>query len=149
MGDLDFFKEAPLDVILNARNEEDDTVLSVVVLENYLDCCEVICKSCPLLATHQTHSNRYTALQHAAYGGRLEMMKLIITAGNKIDLEQQDIESQRGVQKAHLKKTLMLRDLKEEAAMHNKGKTPLLIAITMAELDDSPGNNTFTAASVS
>ncbi|PIA27422.1 hypothetical protein AQUCO_07800039v1 [Aquilegia coerulea] len=201
MGDLDFFKEAALDVLLNARDENDDTVLSAVIFKNRLDCCDVICERCPLLVFHQTRTHGCTALHHAAFRGRLEMMKLIISAGVKADLEyEQDIESQR-VHKVHPMKTLTLRDhngdsvlhkpvynykpeavkllieadpdnalltaanLKNDTPLHcavggrsnleiakllieaypdfpyganSEGKTPLLIAIAKAELDDSP-----------
>ncbi|PIA27420.1 hypothetical protein AQUCO_07800037v1 [Aquilegia coerulea] len=119
MGDLDFFKEAPLDVILNARNNDDDTVLSVVIYENHLDCCAVICERCPSLVFHQTSTYGYFALGHAAYRERLEMMKLIISAGVKADSEDQQDISTQGVHKTTPRKTaLTLRSHKGETAMH-------------------------------
>ncbi|KAF5182808.1 hypothetical protein FRX31_027605, partial [Thalictrum thalictroides] len=118
-GDLEFFKKAPLDVLLDARDGEDDSILSIAVKGYYLECCEVICRSCPSLLYHQTRPYGYTPLHHAAYRGNIEIVKLIISACFKADLEyQEDIERQGG-DKAHPRKTLTLRDTDYgENAMH-------------------------------
>ncbi|PIA27418.1 hypothetical protein AQUCO_07800035v1 [Aquilegia coerulea] len=108
-GDLEFFKNAPLDVLLNARDGNDDSVLSHAVYSNHLDCCEVICKRCPSLLYQQTRPKGHTPLHHAAYSGNLPILKLLISTCAKADLEyQQDIEG-KGGDKTHPRKTLTLR----------------------------------------
>ncbi|KAF5191169.1 hypothetical protein FRX31_019247 [Thalictrum thalictroides] len=86
-GDLKFLKEAPLDILLNARDSNDDTVLSMVVYDNRLDCCEVICERCPSLLYHQPRQGGNTPLHHAAYWGYLDILKLLISTCDKADQE--------------------------------------------------------------
>ncbi|PIA27410.1 hypothetical protein AQUCO_07800033v1 [Aquilegia coerulea] len=139
-GDVEFFKKAPLDVLLNARDGEDDTVLSVAVKGYHLECCEVICNRCPSLLYHQTRPYGYTPLHHAAYRGKVEIVKLIISACVKADLEyQQDIERQGG-DKAHPRKTLTLRDTYYgENAMHKSTHNNQLEAVKLL-IEADPDN---------
>ncbi|KAF5204191.1 Ankyrin repeat [Thalictrum thalictroides] len=86
-GDLKFLKEAPVEILLNARDSNDATVLSMVVYDNRLDCCEVICERCPSLLYHNPRHGRNTPLHSAAYSGNLDILKLLISACDKADQE--------------------------------------------------------------
>ncbi|KAF5196345.1 Ankyrin repeat-containing protein [Thalictrum thalictroides] len=117
-GDLEFFQNTPLDVLMNVRDNEDDCILSMLVKGYFLECCEVICRRCPSLIYHQTRAYKTAAIHHAAYRGDVEIMKLIISVCLKADWEyQQGIESQGG-DKAHPLKTFTMRDIYGENAMH-------------------------------
>ncbi|KAF5175782.1 hypothetical protein FRX31_034630 [Thalictrum thalictroides] len=160
-GDLEFFKKAPLDILLNARDGNDDNILSIALKRCYVECCEVICRRCPSLLYHQNRPYGFTPLHHAAYAGKIEIVKLIISACVKAGLENQEYIESHGGDKAHPRKILTLRDTYYgENAMHKstnnnqleaakllieadpdnemlravnkKGETPLLIAINRA-----------------
>ncbi|KAL5703039.1 hypothetical protein ACHQM5_028182 [Ranunculus cassubicifolius] len=65
-GDVEFFKVAPEDILLNSTDEDGRSVLACAVSKNHLQCCEEICARCPSLIYHQ-NKNGNTALHHAVW----------------------------------------------------------------------------------
>ncbi|PIA29082.1 hypothetical protein AQUCO_06300041v1 [Aquilegia coerulea] len=78
-GDVEFFKTVASDVLLNSMDGDGESVLSVAVKHSHLDCCKEILKNCPSLLYHQS-SYQHTALHHATWDGKPEIVKFLISA---------------------------------------------------------------------
>ncbi|PIA45202.1 hypothetical protein AQUCO_01700619v1 [Aquilegia coerulea] len=91
-GDVEFFKQAALDVLLNARDGGGDTVLSTAVMSHHFDCCVVICERCPSLLFHLS-SYEHSALHHAAWNGNPKIIKLLLTTAVNYEQERRGEET--------------------------------------------------------
>ncbi|KAF5203688.1 hypothetical protein FRX31_006725 [Thalictrum thalictroides] len=108
IGNVDYFKEVSLEVLLNSRDESGNSLLSKAVLQNDLNCVKVIYERRPSLLYCESTEHGYTALHHATFQStrdKLEILKFLINA---------DAESQgRGAKK----RLTRMRDIYGHAAL--------------------------------
>ncbi|KAF5190466.1 hypothetical protein FRX31_019946, partial [Thalictrum thalictroides] len=97
IGNVEFFKDVSLEVLINSRDEKDDSLFSKAVMCNDLNCAKVIYERCPSLLYCETYKDGWNALHHAAARGKPDIVKFLINA---------DVESRRRGAKKRLTRML-------------------------------------------
>lgn len=120
-GDANFFKEVALDVLVNARNDDGESVLDVAAVEGHLECCKQIYRRSPSLIYHQNYGGN-TALHASAFRNHPQICKFLVysDADGKTQNPQDDIESGSEEKTANMKLLTMV---------NTRGATTLHIAV--------------------
>ncbi|PIA52818.1 hypothetical protein AQUCO_01000590v1 [Aquilegia coerulea] len=93
-GDLHYIKKIPQDVLLNTRDEDGMSLLSIATINNQLDCCNEILRRCPSLLYYQNNFKN-TVLHHATYYGNgiFRLIEFFVSAGLDAATKEEDLES--------------------------------------------------------
>ncbi|KAL5731572.1 hypothetical protein ACHQM5_004286 [Ranunculus cassubicifolius] len=117
-GETDYFKGVELDVIQKSRDADGYSVLSWAVVTGHLKCCQVIFRRCPQLLYESTKYG-ISPLHSAAWNGRDEIIKFLLTANAKLEQEAQSSSGEEVVDY----KLLMMVANDNGTALHSAAAT--------------------------
>ncbi|PIA52822.1 hypothetical protein AQUCO_01000591v1 [Aquilegia coerulea] len=117
-GDLEYIKTVELDVLLNSRDEERNSVLLIATTYDQLDCCEEILKRCPSLLYHQTNSKE-TVLHYATYykSGIPRLIDFFVNVGLDAATNEGNVDNKEGENMIRFKKWIKLQNHNADTAL--------------------------------